>query len=90
MSDSAVCRNLRDWIPSAGTVIATDSERTQVEKRPKTWEKNGPHIQLVVNIGSILQQSVHHLGMTILRGDGESCATVLPQEKQPAVRQDSC
>lgn len=36
------------------------------------------HIQLVVNIGSILQQGVHHLGVSILRCDGESRATVLP------------
>lgn len=46
----------------------------------KKWR---PHVQLVVDIGSILQQSVHHLGMSVLRGSGESCATILPQKHIP-------
>lgn len=46
-------------------------------------EKRRPHVQLVMDIGSILQQSVHHLGMSVLRGSGESCATVLPQKHTP-------
>lgn len=37
------------------------------------------YVQLVVNVGSVLQESVHHLRVAVLGGGGERCATVLPQ-----------
>lgn len=42
--------------------------------------QKGAHIQLVMNVGSIPQQRVHHLGVSVLRGSSESCATFLPQK----------
>lgn len=44
------------------------------------------HMQLVVNVGSVLQQGLHHLGVSVLRGRGEGAAPVLPQEKHNNVR----
>lgn len=69
-SDSAVCWNWRGRIPAAGTLCVMGGEGAG----QKT------HIQLVVNIGSILQQGVHHLGVSILRRDSECCAAVLPRK----------
>lgn len=42
----------------------------------------GAHVQLVVNIGSVLQQGVHRLGVSILGGDGESRAAILQGSRQ--------
>lgn len=42
--------------------------------------QKGAHIQLVMNVGAIPQQRVHHLGVSVLRGSSESCATFLPQK----------
>lgn len=36
------------------------------------------YVQLIVNIGSILQKRVHHLSMAVLGGGGERRATILP------------
>lgn len=51
--------------------------------------KGGAHVQLVVNIGSILQQGVHDLRVSVLRGDSEGGAAVLTQRhtrgNKPAV-----
>lgn len=60
-------------------------------KRGRRCGHKGAHVQLVMDIGSILQQGVHHLGVSVLRGDGERCATVLPQkqEKQASVYENS-
>lgn len=80
VSDSAVCRNLRDWIPSAGTLCAAkhhvpdsqscrqqeDTGRKDAKDVDEKGGGGGAHIQLVVDIGSILQQSVHHLGVSVL------------------------
>lgn len=39
------------------------------------------HMQLVMNIGSILQKSVYNLRVAILTGCREGCATVLPNHE---------
>lgn len=35
------------------------------------------HIELIVNIGAMLQQSFHYFCMPILTGSQESCASIL-------------
>lgn len=90
-SDSAQCRNLSDRIPSAGTQCGANWQlhRKLGEAKQQADEKVGvllgddwgPYIQLVVNIGSIPQQSVHRLGVSILGRNSESCAAILKESK---------
>lgn len=93
-SDSAQCRNLSNRIPSAGTQCGANWQlhrklgeaKQQADGKVRVLgvrDDLGPHVQLVVNIGSIPQQSVHRLGVSILGRHGQSRATIL-QRKQAA------
>lgn len=90
-SDSAQCRNLSDRIPSAGTQCGANwQHRKPREAKQQADEKVrvgsgdgwGPHVQLVVDIGSVPQQSVHRLGMSVLGRYCESRAAVLQGSRQ--------
>lgn len=35
------------------------------------------NVELVVDIGAVLQKGVHHFGVTVLTGCGERCAAIL-------------
>lgn len=55
---------------------------SNLSHRPKRSSQCGrtqAYVQLIVNIGSVLQKSVHHLSVAVLGGGGERRATVLPQ-----------
>lgn len=67
-SDSAVCRNLTNW-------IYLDVSHTGLKKL-MMWAQ--AYVQLIVNIGSVLQKCVHHLSVAVLGGGGERRATILP------------
>lgn len=64
-SDSAVCRNLIYLLVSHTGL-----------KKLMMWAQ--AYVQLIVNIGSVLQKRVHHLSMAVLGGGGERRATILP------------
>lgn len=71
-------------------IDSTGSQERPNNKRMKRWgwgwgtagDGWGPHVQLVVDIGSVPQQSVHRLGMSVLGRYCESRAAVLKGSRQ--------
>lgn len=58
--------------------------KQQADEKVRMWLGDGwgPHVQLVVDIGSVPQQSVHRLSVSVLGRYGESRAAVLQGNRQ--------